>query len=324
MSDAILVIGRQAGSFPPGLPDEGSPDEVRFAADVEQVRAAIADVEVVFHFGDPQDALRLAWPLARRLRWLHVGGVGVDWALFPELVESHVVVTNSRGVFDVTLPEYALTLLLALAKDLPGTLAAQHRGEWRHRFLEPVAGSRALIVGAGSIAWATARLLRALGMSVTLVGRHARPASHAESPVRGVAELPGLLPEADWLIVLAPLTAETRGLIGAPELALLPRGARLLNLGRGPIVDEDALLAALRSGQVAGAALDVFDREPLPAAHPLWSTPGVIVSPHIGGDVTDTLAAFTRAFLANLARYRAGQPLANVVDKRLGYVPSGA
>jgi phosphoglycerate dehydrogenase-like enzyme len=323
VTDAILVIGRQAGMFPPGLPEQQSGARYAFAADEEAARAAIGDAEVVFHFGDPQDALRRVWPLAKRLRWLHVGGVGVDWALFPELVESDVVVTNSRGVFDVTLPEYATTLMLALAKDLRGTIEAQARNEWRHRLLEPLAGSRALILGAGSIARATGRLLHALGVSVTLVGRRERPAGPGGTGIRAAAELPGLLAETDWLIVLAPLTAETRGLIGAAELARLPRGARLLNLGRGPIVDEAALLDALRSGHLAGAALDVFAAEPLPPGHPLWSAPGVIVSPHIGGDVSDTLAAFTRAFLANLGRYRAGEPLLNVVDKRLGYVPSG-
>ncbi|CAN5528479.1 D-2-hydroxyacid dehydrogenase [soil metagenome] len=323
MTDTILVIGQQAGTFPPGLPEERSGASYVFAADVAAVREAIAGVEVVFHFGDPKDALRQAWPLAERLRWLHIGGVGVDWALFPELVESDVVVTNSRGVFDVTLPEYAVALMLALAKDLPGTIEAQAHGEWHHRLLEPLAGSRALIVGAGSIARATARLLRSLGVAATLVGRHERPGGDDGVAIRAVSELPRLLAETDWLIVLAPLTPETQGLVGARELTLLPRGARLVNLGRGPIVDEAALLDALRSGHLAGAALDVFSSEPLPPGHPMWTAPGVIVSPHIGGDVHDTLAAFTRAFLANLARYRAGELLLNVVDKRLGYVPSG-
>ena len=158
---------------------------------------------------------------------------------------------------------------------------------------------------------------------MTLVGRSARQGSPGDGPIHGIAELAGLLPSADWLVLATPLTSETRGLIGATELALLPAGARLVNIGRGPVLQEAALLAALRSGTLAGAALDVFEREPLTADSPLWSLPGVIISPHIGGDVVATPAAFTEAFLANLDRYMRGEPLRDVVDKRLGYVPTG-
>ncbi len=124
-----------------------------------------------------------------------------------------------------------------------------------------------------------------------------------------MADLRELLPAADWLIMLAPLTPQTRGLIGAAELAALPRGARFANIGRGPTVQEDALVEALRTGHLAGAALDVFEREPLPPESPLWDMPGVIISPHIGGDEADTPRAFAAAFLANLRRYLAGEPL---------------
>ncbi len=162
-----------------------------------------------------------------------------------------------------------------------------------------------------------------MGLTVTLVGRTARDDEAAEIPIRAVADLHQLLPAADWLIVLTPLTPTTRGLVGVRELALLPSSARVVNIGRGPVVVERALIEALGSGALAGAALDVFEDEPLDAASPLWEMPNVIVSPHIGGDVVDTPAAFTRAFLANLERYLAGEPLANVVDKRLGFVAEG-
>jgi phosphoglycerate dehydrogenase-like enzyme len=158
-------------------------------------------------------------------------------------------------------------------------------------------------------------------MTTTLVGRSEREGHPGEGRISAISDLPELLPEADWLIVLAPLTAATRGLIGAAELERLPRGARFANIGRGPTVDETALVAALRSGALAGAVLDVFEQEPLAADSPLWDMPNVIVSPHIGGDEASTPRMFADVFLANLRRYLAGQPLENVVDKRLGYVP---
>jgi phosphoglycerate dehydrogenase-like enzyme len=286
---------------------------------VAQVRADLAGCDVVFHYGHPRDALSLNWALAERLRWVHVGGVGVDWCLFPALVESEVTVTNSRGIFDTSLPEYLLSLMLALVKDLPGTLRAQRHHQWQHRLLEPLAGSRAVIVGAGSIARSAARLLRALGVTTTLVGRTARDDAEA-GRIEAIADLPELLPAADWLIVLAPLTSDTHHLIGADVLAALPRGARFVNIGRGPTVVEPALVEALRSGALAGAALDVFEQEPLPSVSPLWDMPGLIVSPHIGGDEVGTPRAFSEAFLANLRRYLAGEPLHDVVDKHLGWV----
>lgn len=320
MTTRVLIVGRQANAFPEGLPEDETGAEYVVVEAMEQVRTHLADCDIVFHYGHPRDALSANWDLAGRLRWVHVGGVGIDWALFPSLVESDVVLTNSRGVFDTSLPEYLLSLMLALVKDLPSTLQAQARHEWQHRLLEPLTGGRAVIVGAGSIARATARLLETLGLESVLVGRTAR--DKAGLRVHAIDELPALLPDADWLIAIAPLTPETRGFIDAHVLAALPRGARFVNIGRGPTVVQDDLIAALRSGALAGAALDVFEHEPLPADSPLWDMPNVIVSPHIGGDEAGTPRAFTEAFLANLRRYMTGQPLHNVVDKRLGWSPA--
>jgi phosphoglycerate dehydrogenase-like enzyme len=209
--------------------------------------------------------------------------------------------------------------MLALVKDLPSTFRAQARHAWQHRLLEPLTGGRAVIVGAGSIGRATARLLGTLGVEVALVGRTTRDEDGLR--IHGVGDLTGLLQHTDWLVVLVPLTPETRGLIDAQVLAALPRGARFVNIGRGPTVVQADLVAALRSGALAGAALDVFEQEPLPADSPLWDMPNVIVSPHIGGDQAGTPRAFTDAFLANLRRYMAGEPLFNAVDKRLGWSP---
>jgi phosphoglycerate dehydrogenase-like enzyme len=321
MPTRVMIIGRQADELPAGLPEDRSGAEYVVAESMDDVQTHLADCDVVFHYGDPRDALSANWALTERLRWLHVGGVGIDWTLFPELVESEVALTNSRGVFDVSLPEYLLSLMLALTKDLPGTLRAQQHHEWQHRLLLPLAGGHAVIVGAGSIARASARLLRAVGMTTTLVGRTEREGTPGEGRIRAVADLRELTPAADWLTVLAPLTPQTRGLISADVLATLPRGARFANIGRGPTVVQHDLIEALRSGHLAGAVLDVFEQEPLPAESPLWDMPNVIVSPHIGGDEASTPQAFADAFLANLHRYMAGEPLNHVVDKRLGFVP---
>jgi phosphoglycerate dehydrogenase-like enzyme len=316
----VLVIGAPVDAPLPGLPVDDAGVRLVVAEDEATLRAALPRAEVILHWTSRTPELQAAWPLAARLRWIQVAGVGVDWALFPELVESEVAVTSCRGVFDRTLPEYALALMLALAKDIPGTLERQAERRWEHRPAEPLHGRRALIVGAGSLGQGMARLLTAAGMRVSLVARRARLAAAGLPAVHAVRDLDALLPGTDWLVLLAPLTEATRGMIGAQQLELLPQGARLVNLGRGPLVQEAALLAALRSSHLRGAALDVFDVEPLPPDHPLWGLPGVIVSPHIGGDTVGWESLFTGAFAANLARYRAGQPLVDVVDKRLGYV----
>lgn len=289
------------------------------ADDMDTIRANLADCDAVFHYGLPKDALSANWDLSGRLRWVHIAGVGVDWTLFPELVESDVVLTNSHGVFDTTLPEYVLSLMLALIKNIAGITRLQDRHEWKQDLQEPLAGSRAVVVGAGSIGRSTGRMLRALGVDVTLVGTAERDGEPGEGRIRAIADLHRLLPTADWLVLITPLTDATHGLIGAAELSALPGRARLVNIGRGKVVVEADLVAALRAGALAGAALDVFEVEPLPTDSPLWSMPNVIVSPHVGGDVLGTPAAYTRVFLDNLDRYLADEPLINIVDKQLGY-----
>lgn len=284
---------------------------MRFAADASSLADALPGAEVLLVWDFLSDAVRDAWPAADSLRWVHTASAGVDRLTFPGLLESDVTLTNSRGVFDRPMAEYVLGLVLAMAKDLPGTLAAQAHREWRHRETEPIAGRRAVVVGGGPIGRAIAGLLGAVGMDVELVGR------------REFDGLPGLLPGADWLVLAAPLTDATRGMLGATALARLRPSARVINVGRGPLVVEPDLVDALRDGRIAGAALDVFAHEPLPADSPLWTQPGVIVSPHMSGDLIGWRQELVEVFRHNLARYRAGEPLHNVVDKTLGYVTTG-
>ncbi len=306
--------------LPPNLAEIARLGEVRTAR-ADDLPAALAGAEVLLAWDFLTPALAAAWPSADRLRWVHTASAGVDNVLTAEVAASDVVVTNSRGVFDGSLAEYVLAVVLAFAKDLPGTWERQRRTQWQHRDTERVAGTTAVIVGIGPVGRATARLLRAVGVRVRGVGRTARGGDPDFGDVSASADLVRLLPEADWLVLVAPLTDQTRGLVGAAELAACRPTARLINIGRGGLVDEAALVAALRAGTLAGAALDVFEREPLPPSSPLWQLPGVLVSPHMSGDAVGWRERLAELFLDNLRRWCAGQPLRNVVDKAVGYVP---
>ncbi|MEU4646888.1 D-2-hydroxyacid dehydrogenase [Nocardia fluminea] len=280
---------------------------------------ALRGADVLFVYDFQTRAVPGAWHSADRLRWLHMGGVGVDPVMFPQLRASEVVVTNTRNVFDTAIAEYVLGQIISFAKDLPGSIRLQQRHEWRHRESERVAGATALIVGTGSIGRTIARLLRAAGMTVRGVGRRAR----SDDPDFGTVgdDLHAELPGADYVIAIAPLTARTRHMFDAAAFAAMKPHARFVNVGRGELVVTDDLVAALGNGSLAAAALDVVDPEPLPAGHPLWDLPNVVLTPHNSGDFHGWRAEIVRAFTNNFGRWAAGLPLDNVVDKTLGYVP---
>ena len=307
--------------LPPNLDAIARLGEVRTARAAD-LPAALRGADVLLAWDFLTPALAAAWSSADRLRWVHTASAGVDNVLTAEVAASDVTVTNSRGVFDGPLAEYVLGLVLAFAKDLPGTWDRQRRREWQHRDTERVAGTTALIVGVGPVGRATARLLRAVGVRVRGVGRTARTGDPDFGEVSASADMIGLLPEADWVVLVAPLTEETRGMVGAAELAAFRPTARLINVGRGGLVDEAALAEALHAGTLAGAALDVFAQEPLPASAPLWHQPGLLVSPHMSADAIGWREQLAEVFLDNLRRWRGGQPLRNVVDKSVGYVPT--
>jgi phosphoglycerate dehydrogenase-like enzyme len=184
---------------------------------------------------------------------------------------------------------------------------------------EKVQGKRALVVGVGSIGREVGRLLRVAGMEVEAIGRSARDGDADFGHVHGIDDLLTRLPGADYVVLITPLTEQTRGLFGASEFAAMKPGARFINIGRGPLVDESALLEALQQQRIAGAALDVFVEEPLPPDSPFWSAPNCLVSPHMSGDYAEFEAAMADQFVDNWARYLAGEPLCNLVDKRLGF-----
>jgi phosphoglycerate dehydrogenase-like enzyme len=239
----------------------------------------------------------------------------------PELTESDTVLTNARGVFEQPIAEYVTGLVLAMAKDFPGTYDLQRSRTWQHRETMRVSGSRAVVVGAGPIGRAITRLLNALGVRTGLVGRTSRDNDAEFGRVHGFGELPGLLPDADWVVSAAPLTEQTADMFDAVTFGRMKQGARFINVGRGPLVVEDDLLAALTSGRLGGAALDVFRTEPLPPDSAYWDTPGLLVSPHMSADTYGWLDDLAEVFIDNFERWTSGRPLRNTVDKKLGYVP---
>lgn len=280
-----------------------------------------ADVLLVWDF--LSDAVRRAWPGAGpRPGWVHTPSAGVD-RLLPELSEpASTVLTNARGVFDQPIAEYVAGLVLAMAKDFHGTWELQRQRKWRHRETMRVAGTHAVVVGSGPIGRAIGRTLTALGVSVDLVGRTPRNGDAEFGEVHGIGALDGLLPEAHWVVCVAPLTEESRGLFDADRFARMRPGARFINVGRGQHVVTDDLAAALLSHHLAGAALDVLAEEPLAAESGLWDVPGLLVSPHMSGDTAGWRQDLAEQFLDNFDRWEAGRPLLNVIDKTLGYVRS--
>ncbi|MET9765756.1 D-2-hydroxyacid dehydrogenase [Streptomyces sp. NPDC006415] len=290
--------------------------DVRYAdAATLAERLPAADVLLVWDFAS--DAVRDAWPgPGRRPRWVHTASAGVDRLLCPELVASDTVLTNARGIFERPIAEYVTGLVLAMAKDLPGTLALQRERRWHHREGQRVAGARAVVVGAGPVGREITRLLHGLGVTVALVGRTARRTIH------GAADLDRLAARADWVIGAAPLTDATRGMFDSRFFGLLQPSARFINVGRGASVVQADLVDALNRRWLAGAALDVFEDEPLGPDSPLWDVPGLLVSPHLSGDTVGWRDRLGEQFVALYERWARGEPLPNVVDKERGYVPS--
>lgn len=257
------------------------------------------------------------------LAWFQTWGAGVDWLdRVPDARRGDYLLTNAAGIHDVQIGEHVFALLLALTRRLPTALRAQDRGEWYHAEgseLRELAGGTMVVLGFGAIGRRVARLAAAFDMRVIAVKRTPAEAPAWLERLVTVDELAGYLPDANVLAITVPLTEATRGLIGHSELALLPAQAIVVNVGRGAVIDEDALLEALREGRLAGAGLDVFTEEPLPATSPLQDLENVVVTGHYSGESPWYDQRAMAIFLGNLDRYLRGAPLRNVVDKRLGY-----
>ena len=290
------------------------------SCDTSAAAAAAQDITSILMWTATREMLREAFFNCKNLRWIHSRYVGVDNTLFPELAKSDVVLTNAKGVYSASLGEFTLAAILYFAKDIPRLRRNQAAQSWTRFEMEMIAGRTVGIVGYGDIGRAVAERVQAVGMRVVASRRHIpKDPDPLVDRYYPPAEIHALLALSDYVVIAAPLTPETQHIIGEAEFAVMKPSAVLINVGRGPVVNTDALVRALNSGQIKVAGLDVVDPEPLPAGHPLYKMENVLLSPHCADVVAGWKEDSMRFFLEQYARFEKGEPLLNVVDKRLGY-----
>lgn len=288
-----------------------------------EIENELRDAEIVLTFSLRPEQFKQA----KRIRWIHSPAAAVHQFLFPELVNSNVILTNAREVHGPVVAEHVMALILALAKRIPQAVRFQQKRVWgqeilwrQHATPSEIAGATLGLVGLGSIGRNVATRAAALGMKILAVRQHAgteKPEGVSEVLLR--SELPAMLAAADYVVLAIPVTDETRGMVGHEQLSHMKPGAFLVNVGRGPLIDEAALAQALRERKIAGAALDVFEKEPLPNDSPLWELENLLITPHTAGMTTKLWERHYSLFSENLHRFLAGQPLLGMVDKQRGY-----
>lgn len=290
--------------------------------DYQRLDAEITDSEILIAWSIRPEQIKSAV----KLRWIHSPAAAVHQLMFPELIESNVVLTNAREVHGPVVAEHVIAVIYALAKKIPGSVELQQRHVWGQQILwnevprvREVAGATLGLIGLGAIGRPVLRTAKALGMRVIAVREHPEKGSEGADAIFGPDQVNDLFRQADYVVLAAPITEMTRAIANAERLALMKPTACLINVGRGPLVDEAALATALREKKIGAAALDVFPKEPLPADSPLWDLPNLLITPHTAA-LTDKLWARHYAlFSENLRRYLGNQPLLAVVDKRKGY-----
>jgi phosphoglycerate dehydrogenase-like enzyme len=297
--------------------------EVMHADSRESAKKHLPDSEILFAFSLRPEQFRLA----RNLRWIHAPTAAVHQMLFPELVGSDVVLTNAREVHGPVVAEHVMALIFALAKKIPQAARLQQKHLWGKSAIwnegvrpRELVGATLGLIGLGSIGRTVARTASALGMRVIAVREHPeKDKPEGVAAVYAPGQMNELLSQSDYVVVAAPLTEETRGLINAERLAAMRSDAYLINVGRGSQVDEVALADALQNRRIAGAALDVFEKEPLPAESPLWDLETLLITPHTASLTENLWQRHYEVFSGNLRRYLARQPLLFTVDKQRGY-----
>ena len=305
----------RSGADAAGLHATFGADDASFADAMRTAEALICDPAVILRQRDGAGA-----PLAApHLKLVLATSAGLDRLAPYGWLPAGAALLNNRGTHGAKASEFALMALLMLASGIPAMVTDQREGRWQKRWGHVLAGRRLTVIGLGTLGGGAAALAAGHGMVIT--GVRANPAPHpACAQVVDTAALDSVLAETDMLLIACPLTPATRGLISRARLGLLPRGAGVVNIGRGPVLDQDALCDALESGHLSGAVLDVFDPEPVPPGHRLWQVPNLIISPHTSADDPATYNAISLdIFFANLAAWRAGQPLPNRFDPARGY-----
>lgn len=263
---------------------------------------------------------------AKKLRWIHSPAAAVHQLMYPELIRSNVVVTNSTGIHGPVVAEHAIAVLLALAKRLPQAMQYQAKHEWSQDQLwhtqprpREVSGSTVLVIGMGGIGREFAARAKAMGMRVLAVRENPAKGPDGADAVFSSAQIDDVLPQVDYVLLCTPVTPATTGIMNAARLSKMKPDAYLINVARGPLIDEAALLDALKNRRIAGAALDVFNQEPLPANSPFWALDNILITPHIAAVTERLWDRHYRLIVDNMNRFMAGQPLLNEVDKSRGY-----
>jgi phosphoglycerate dehydrogenase-like enzyme len=321
MSLTLLVLADPSASWLKLLEELGPDINVIVSNDVTKVRGSAAQADVIVNGTSNPPLLSAAIPPARRAKWIHSLWTGVDNVLCPEVLASPLPLTNGRGVFRRPLAEWTVGAMLYFAYNMRRMIRQQQAGVWEAFTIEEIQGKTLGIVGYGGIGSTAAELARPFGMRIIALRR--RPELFQTDALVdesfAPAKLDQMMAASDYILLAAPLTEETRGMIGAAQIAAMKPTGVLINVGRGAVVDEPALVHALGNGKIRGAALDVFAVEPLPADHPFFKMENVLLSPHTADHVRDFIHLAVESFLENLRRFRANEPLLNLVDKLAGY-----
>lgn len=299
------------------------PEDVTYFAsrNPDELRTRAPEADILLNTEFRGDLLGACLAHATKARWMHSLYTGVDGVLTPEVVASPLPLTNGRGVFRVPLGEWTVAAMLHFSYQMRRLIRQQQACEWARFEIETLRGQTLGIIGYGGIGSEAALLAKPFGMRILAMRR--RVLEGAPDPVVDqfypLAQINDMIAASDFVLVATPLTKDTRGLMGKAQFAAMKPTGVFINVGRGPVVDEPALVEALQNGKIRGAALDVFTEEPLSKSSPLWGMENVLLSPHCADNVADFLSLAYNAFFENLDRFRAGQPLEYVVDKHAGY-----
>jgi phosphoglycerate dehydrogenase-like enzyme len=320
--ETLLVLGPPAGPLLAKLKASAADFEIVAGTTPQDFEVAAPRATVILAWGTSRDLLRQVLLMSSRVRWVHIFSAGMNHLMSTELVEIPAALTNAKGVFSQSLGEWVLGAILYFAKDFRRLIRSQMQSRWDPYEVVEISGQTVGIVGYGDIGRAVAKRVAALEMRVLGLTRRGplpdQPDPLAEQ-IFAPVDLIRMIEQSDYVVVTAPLTPDTRNLIGDEAFAALKPDAVIINVGRGPVVNEEALIRALSEKRIKGAALDVFHREPLPGDHPFYSMENVLLSPHCADNTRDWLENAMEFFLENLDRYRKGEPLLNVVEKELGY-----
>lgn len=317
----LLVIADPSAPFLRFLTPLQNQMRIVIAKDAETLKRNASEAEILLFTQGSAGLLDEFLPLASGVKWMHNLWTGVEGLMGPAVEAHPAPLTNGRGAFRAPLADWVTAAMLFFAFDLRRVIRQQEAGVWEPFTSTMLSGKTLGIIGYGSIGQAVAERARPFGMRILALRR--RPDTSLADPlldqVYGAERLDDLIAASDYVVSILPSTPQTRGMIGARQIAAMKPSAVLINIGRGPVIDEEALVQALKTSAIRGAALDVFNIEPLPGGHPFYKLPNVLLSPHTADRVEGFMEPAFQYFLENMERYRSGQPLVNVVDKRAGY-----